>query len=139
MESYIYYIADPRLPEKTNIVYVGNADQPWLAVERHLRKSSNPQLEKWAQSIRKDYPEGVQILQEIVCQKFHGHPVTYPAKQQGITRIEWGILAYEGDIPFVDSAARIVKPAVKSYWIHRLRSEGHPLLNGVVGRPLKLD
>lgn len=135
--GYIYALKDPRLPEGKNIVYIGNGHVPWESVQRHLTRSSNPDVAKWADELQKEFPEGLEILGRIVAERWHGEDIPLPATTPGITRIEWCILDYEEETIPEDNAAirRIMSGTKKAYWIDRLIKEGHPLMNNKAGRP----
>lgn len=139
--QYVWFIRDPRITaaeegsEPLNIVYVGSGYEPWLSVKRHLTRSSNPELQNWVSKLHDDFPEGIQILDQVVCEIYHGEIRNLPEPTPGITRVEWGILAYEGDRVQGDHYTNL--GTLKAYWIKKLKAQGHPLLNRGVGRPLK--
>lgn len=131
--AYIYLIRDPRNDEP---VFVGSAYRPWEAVTQHLKESTNPDVRDWADGLKRDFPQGLEILDHIVCDAFHGEPVEIPPVRPGFTRIKWEILDQEPD-PYETTRNTRVIPlrSRKAYWIERLTNEGHHLLNGKVGRP----
>jgi hypothetical protein len=133
---YVWALKDPRLPAGANIVYVGSGQKPWESVKRHLERSSNPLLLKWVEDLHTDFPEGIEILGQVVADRWHGDPVEIPPAREGITRVEWAILDYEDPVESSDpNAIPVPLGSRKAYWIKRFRDEGHPLLNRDVGRP----
>lgn len=132
---YVYVIKDPRIEGDKNIVFVGTGAYPWESVERHLEKSSNPDVAKWAEGLHASFPEGIEILGRIVCSNWHGDNVPVPERRPGVTRVEWDVVAFDDKDTDESSGSKIVGGTSKTYWIRRLKEEGHPLLNRVVGRP----
>lgn len=139
---YVFAIKDPRLTAqgKPDIVYIGSGRQPWLSVVRHLRESSNWDLYDWSKGLFEDFPEGVDVLGQEVCDIYHGEVISIPPPAEGRTRVEWVILGLDQepiDAELASTRAVIPLGTQKAYWINRLRAEGQPLLNGRPGRPRK--
>lgn len=140
--GYVYAIHDPRLPKGKDIVFVGNGARPWESIQRHLTESSNPRVAGWAKQLWEEYPT-LTVLGQVVCDQFHGDPVTIPPPPPHETRLEWSILALEeddrGNPAIVDQGDSLLLsrpvPTKKAFWIRRLLEEGHPLLNNPTGRP----
>lgn len=132
---YIYSMKDPRQPEGKNIVFVGTSLHPWIAIRRHLLRSSNPEIMEWAKGLLKSFPEGIEILGPVVLERWHGEHIPLPESSlQGGVRLEWEVL---GEIdPWIPNTI-VGKTLLKTYWIEKLREGGHPLLNKKVGRPKK--
>lgn len=137
--GYIYTIRDPRIPKPYNIIFVGNSDVPWVAVERHLRRSSNPRVAEWATKLIADFPEGLRMHGQIVADRWHGENIDLPESYDGRTLLEWDIVDFEEEqLPSDDHAFHTIgRGSKKAYWIKKLQDEGHPLLNNVAGRPRK--
>lgn len=137
--GYVFGIKDPRLTAKgePDIVFVGNGRRPWESVERHLRDSSNAQVWEWAKGLFEDFPEGLVIHDQIVCDAYHGEEVEFPEPIEGRTLVEWVILDVEDDDDHVDAGLLRVgqKGTKKQQVIRKLMREGHPLMNRFPGRP----
>ena len=133
--GYVFGIADPRLTAKgkPDIVFVGNGNQPWLTVRRHLERSRNPEVAKWAAGLHKDFPEGLIVHGEVICERFHGDAKPLPETPPGVTVVEWRIFGI--DVEELDDDGRVSSGTLKSKVIAQLRKEGHPLLNKTAGRP----
>lgn len=136
--GYVFAIRDPRIQGEKNIIFVGNGGQPWISIQQHLRQSSNQAMIEWARGLQKDFPNGVEVLGDIVCRAYHGEQVEVPPSPPGITRLIWEILDLETEPPETQGSQVIVPLGTrKIYWIKKLVSEGHPLLNKLPGRPRK--
>lgn len=143
--GYVFAMKDPRLTRegKPDIVYVGNGRRPWESVARHLRDSSNPEVLEWATGLFQDFPEGLEVLGQEVCDRFHGENVPVTPLTPGRTRLEWEILALEDDDQSADSwrqethgSHQVIAPGTrKQTLIRQLREQGHPILNRGAGRP----
>ena len=135
--GYIFVIKDPRLPDGKNIVYVGNGLRPWESVIRHLKRSSNPAMAEWATGLANDFPEGFEVLGQVVAERYHGERIELPPPQPGLTRIEWDIIdVEEEDISSGSDDSRVLQIRTrKNSWIASLRAQGHPLKNESAGRP----
>lgn len=137
--GYIWALKDPRLPEGGNIVYVGNGSRPWESIQRHLKRSSNPRVAKWAEELHKSFPEGLVIRGREVCDRYHGENIPLIEPKDGRTIIEWTILGieeetydYENDMTSV-----MYVGTLKNQIISDLKAQGHPLMNETAGRPRK--
>lgn len=139
--GYIYLIRDPFILQEKNGIYIGNSFQPWKAVEGHLLNSSNIKVASWAsETIKKCEGRNIEILGQEVCDIYHGESIIIPPVPPNTIRIEWEILGYQEDYTGADLTEeewRAVKAngPLKYQLIRQLKSEGHPLLNGLPGRP----
>ena len=125
-QGYIYAIVDP---DTGKYIWVGNALRPWLSIQRMLLEPP-PRIKAWVNDLCDKYPQGIEVLGSIVCDKFLDPEDTTPLPPEGKDfRLEWHILALEDDS--LDGSV----PAKKQSIIKQLRDEGHPLLNGHPGRP----
>lgn len=135
MPAYVYAIRDP---ETDKIVFVGTSQTPWVSVQLHLQDSSNPAMRDWARDLAEKYPEGIEILDSIVCDAYEGEDVVYPEVGEGRTRIVWEILDTEPERQDTAAGVTIIPlQSRKKYWMDRLIKEGHPIKNRQPGRPAK--
>lgn len=131
MNIIIFGLCDPRLPEGGNIVYVGQSSDPQKTIQNLLRHTANKRLRSWIDELAQDFPEGL-VLQ-------YGEKDTpIGPGADGRLYMKWIKLEehYRADT-FSGGDVVLQFKAPVSMIIEELKAEGHPLLNGMRGRPKK--
>lgn len=139
---YIFIIRDPlNSDDGSNIKFVGQSYQPWIAVQNHLLGSANSELAEWGQQLLLKNPEGLDILGEVVCRMFHGDIIDdLPEPPLGRLRVRWEIVDYvrdEFDAEPLDDRQVSIKTSRRNFWVKKYSREGHQLFNKKTGRPKK--
>lgn len=132
--GYVFAIRDPFT---NKFIWVGNSRRPWENINIHLYDSSNPKMKEWVKQLNAKATKGLQVLQAIICDRYHGEDIELPPVPEGMIRIEWEIFGEEqesdGDAQLDGST--VVMPRLKKQIVEKLLAEGHPLINASLGRP----
>lgn len=132
---YIYAIHDILRPDDPlNIIFVGTSKLPWKGVHRQMIRPHNPKMEEWMREVRREHPDGIEILGKVIADRYHGEVVDLPENDEELARLEWEILEHNERIY---NPRGVVVRNLHQWWVKKLTEEGHQLFNGKAGRPPK--
>ncbi len=145
-DGYLYVLMDPLIPQDSpNIFWLGRAREPWKIIQRAAYGFGNSSklIEKMAEfrtwahdnelrGIVWAKQEALMRFEESIEHDLPNEPVAAPVKYLGYLWIPWKPIASSSVIDLKDGLPR---KSLHTEYVRSLRAQGHPLLNGSVGRP----
>lgn len=146
-DGYIYAICDPRIAGEKNIIFIGSSRQPWTAVARHLKRSSNTDMRDYVKKMMSELRAKGYVYwrKKEVVEAYEEQREVSPLKFDSGIEIPWKILGvymdaelYELELEKVQKTYGSIENVEPNWsrneWTERLMDQGHPVLNGRPGR-----
>ncbi len=136
-QGYIFAIKDP---DTGKYIYLGISQRPWELIYRMSTYPIQPQLYEWFREFYSKHPLGVEILGEIIADRFHAklrnEPMpSLPEDHPYRIRIEWDILGIQENEEQGNGSYDPASASLKTRIMNKLLAEGHPLIRRKQGRP----
>lgn len=134
------YIFAIKSPDTGKYVYLGISQRPWELIYRMSTYPIQPQLYEWFRELYAHNPLGVEVLGEIIADRFHAQlrnepmpplPPEHPYK----IRLEWDILGIQETEEHENGTFDPASASLKGRIMDKLLAEGHPLFHRRQGRP----
>lgn len=147
--GYVYAIKDPRILSDKNIIFVGSSNEPWIAVERHMKRSQNKVLREYVKGMLKELKPKSYVFwrQKEIVVAWHDNVEIEesPLTREGGIEIPWIVLGqYMEPEEYEQEVHKAVRSGIsledlepnwsRNEWVEYLVDQGHPVLNGRPGR-----